>query len=373
MYKQSKIPNSVKPYNTERLYKLWKEEYFELLDHVLQRKTFDGEYTVKTQDEIKRRTGRKYCWLTPSGTSALMVATLSGSIGPGDEVIVPNYGYVASVNQMKAAGATLKFVEVDDYGHIDVDRIEEQITDKSKALVVVGLYGDAPNMQRIEQIAKDNNLYVINDAAQCAMSKYKDRVVDSYGDTSIMSFGANKHMSTFATYGAIVTDNDELAYRIERVRLNGKTGRDKTVEFVGMNAQSHEDKAVQCWLALKYFDQWQTRRHEIADYYDSRFTEAGVNYRKVAPNCSSVRQKYPVYFNSKYNAHDKMLEEGVETQTHYIDNFATGIFNDQKNINQRYPKTEFHNQCSLSIPMQAFLTDTEVERVADAVIKHKGE
>lgn len=373
MYKQSKIPNSVKPYNTERLYQLWKEEYFDLLDHVLQGKTFDGEYTIKTQNEIKRRTGRKHCWLTPSGTSALMVATLSGFIGPGDEVIAPNYGYVASVNQMLAAGAKLKFVDVDKFGHIDVDKIENQITHKTKALVVVGLYGDAPNMDRIEKIAKDNNLYLINDAAQCSMSTYNDRVVDSYGDTSIISFGANKHISTFATYGAILTDDEELAYRIERVRLNGKTGRDKTVEFVGMNAQSHEDKAVQCWLALKYFDQWQTRRHQIADYYDSRFAEAGVNFRAVAPNCKSVRQKYPVFFKSKYKAYDKILEEGVETQTHYIDNFATGVFNHQKNINERYPGTEYHNQHSLSIPMQAFLTDAEVERVVEAVIKHKGE
>lgn len=373
MYVQSQNPDSVKPYNTERLYALWREEYFELLDHVLQSKTFDGEYTHKCQDEIKRRTGRKYCWLTPSGTTALMVATLSGFIGPGNEVIVPNYGYVASINQMKAAGAKLKFVDVDDYGHIDVNQIADQINDKTKAIVVVGLYGDAPNMDRVEQIAKDNGLYFINDAAQCSMGKYNNRVIDSYGDTSIMSFGANKHMSTFGTYGAIVTDNDELAYTIERVRLNGKTGRDQTVEFVGMNAQSHEDKAVQVWLALKYLDQWQTRRHEIANYYDSRFKEVGVRYRPVAPKCISVRQKYPVFFNSKNNAHDRILEEGVETQKHYIDNFAHSVFNHQKNINQPYPKTQFHNQCSLSIPMHAFLTDNEVERVVDAVIKHKGE
>lgn len=373
MYVQSQNPNSVKPYNTERLYDLWKEEYFDLLDHVLKQKTFDGEYTVKCQEEIKKRTGRKHCWLTPSGTTALMVATLSGFVGPGDEVIVPNYGYVASINQMKAAGANLKFVDVDKNGHIDVNQIENQLTPSTKAIVCVGLYGDSPDMDRIEKIAKDNKLYFINDAAQCSMSKYKDRVVDSYGDSSIMSFGANKHMSTFGTYGAIVADDDDLAYTITRVRLNGKTGRDKLVEFVGMNAQSHEDKAVQVWLALKYTDQWQKRRHEIADYYDERFSKADVNYRKVAPNCTSVRQKYPVFFKSKYNAHDKLLEEGIETQKHYIDSFGNSIFNHQKQINHSYPGTEFHNQCSLSIPMHAFLTDNEVERVVDAVIKHKGE
>jgi dTDP-4-amino-4,6-dideoxygalactose transaminase len=373
MYIQSKNSDTVKPYNTERLYELWKEEYFHLLDHVLQRKTFDGEYTIKCQEEIKKRTGRKYCWLTPSGTSALMVATLSGFVGPDDEVIVPNYGYVASINQMKAAGAKLKFVDVDKYGHIDVDQIESQINNKTKAIVVVGLYGDSPNMDRIEQIAKQNNLYFINDAAQCSMSTYNNRIADSYGDTSIISFGANKHISTFATYGAIVTDSEDLAYNIERVRLNGKTHRNKTVEFVGMNAQSHEDKAVQVWLALKYFDEWQKRRHKIADYYDSKFAEAEVNYRRIAPNCVSVRTKYPVFFKSKYSAHDKILEEGVETQKHYIDNFAHSIFNHQKNINNHFPGTKFHNQCSLSIPIHTFMTDSEVERVVDAVIKHKGE
>ena len=188
------------------------------------------------------------------------------------------------------------------------------------------------------------------------MSKYKDRIVDSYGDTSIMSFGANKHMSTFATYGAIVTDNDELAYRIERVRLNGKTGRDKTVEFVGMNAQSHEDKAVQCWLALKYFDEWQKRRFEIAAYYDKEFADRFVPLRRHTKEWNA--HKYAIMFEDKFEAQAQLAKLGIESEPHY-----PNILPQSGN----YPGAERFVKQSLSIPINAHMTDAEAEQVVDTV------
>lgn len=359
----------VKPINGDRLYDLVQEEYLGLLPNTLKNKTFDDEYTAKCENLIKQKTGRKHAFMCHSGTSALTIAMLAGHIGPGDEVICPNYGYVASVNQIGVVGAVPKFIEVDSYGHIDVAQIESNITQKTKAIVVVGLYGDNPDMIAISNIAKKHNLYLINDAAQSYFSYYDNKMCDTFGDVAVYSFGRNKVCCTFVTCGCIVTDSDELAYKIKRMRTNGKTGRDSDIEYLGINSQPHEDKCLQVWLSLQHVDTWISRRNEIADIYDNEFASAQVSFRSLPPKNQSVRQKYAVFFKNRDHAHDLLLAQGVECQKHYRDNFGTGVLAPQKIIDHK--NTSFYNNSSLSIPMHSFLTDNEVEYVIQKVKEFK--
>jgi len=359
----------VKPINGDRLYDLVQEQYLDLLPSTLQNKTFDDEYTAKCESFVKAKTGRKHAFMCHSGTSALTIAMLAAGIVPGDEVLCPNYGYVASVNQIGVVGAIPKFIEVDSYGHIDVALVEKQITANTKAIVVVGLYGDNPDMVKLEQIAKKYNILLINDAAQSYFSFYNDKMCDAYGDLVTYSFGRNKVCCTFVTCGCIATDSDDLAYKIKRMRTNGKTGRDSDIEYLGINSQPHEDKCLQVYLSLQHVDQWIQRRNEIADYYDKEFTSADINFRSIPPLNYSVRQKYAVFFKDRDAAYEKLLGDGVESQKHYRDNFGTGVLAKEKIAH--HPNTSFYNNSSLSIPMHSFLTDAEVEYVVEKVKEYK--
>lgn len=360
---------NVKPINGDRLYNIVQEEYLDLLPKTLQGKTFDDEYTEKCESFIKQKTGRKHAFMCHSGTSALTMAMLAGHIGPGDEVICPNYSYVASVNQIGVVGAIPKFVEVDKFGHIDVEQIESHITSKTKAIVVVGLYGDNPDMIKISNIAKKYKLYLINDAAQSYFSYYDNQMCDTFGDVAVYSFGRNKVCCTFVTCGCIVTDSDDLAYKIKRIRTNGKTGRDSDIEYLGINSQPHEDKCLQVWLSLQHVDQWIARRNQIADIYDYEFKTAGVTFRSLPPKNKSVRQKYAVFFKNRDQAHDLLMAEGVECQKHYRDNFGLGVLAHEKI--KHHENTSFYNNSSLSIPMHSFLHDQEIDYVVKKVKEYK--
>jgi len=355
----------IKPIAGDRLYDLLQEEYLDLLPSTLQGKTFNGEYTKKCEELIKSKSGRKHAFMVHSGTSALTIAMLTGSIGPGDEVICPNYSYVASVNQIGLVGGIPVFVDVDKYGHIDVDKIEQNINERTKAIVVVGLYGDNPNMERIDIIAKKYNLFVINDAAQSYFSFFKNKMCDTFGDVAAYSFGRNKVCSTFVTSGCITTDSDEIAYKIERMRTNGKTERDADIEFLGINSQPHEDKCLQVWLSLQHVDNWIKRRIQIGEIYDKEFSNAGINFRPLPPDNIPVRQKYAVFFKDREKACDALLDVGIETQKHYRDNFGQGVLSKTKIQDDK--NTRFYNSHSLSIPMHSFLTDLEVEYVIEKI------
>ena len=359
----------IKPINGDRLYDLIHEEYLDLLPNTLQGKTFDDEYTNKCETFIKNKTGRKYAFMCHSGTAGLTISMLAGDIGPGDEVICPNYGYVASVNQIGVVGAIPRYIDVDIHGHIDVDRIEEHINKNTKAIVVVGLYGDNPDLIKITEIAKKHKLYLINDAAQSYFSYYDNKMCDTYGDVAVYSFGRNKVCCTFVTCGCIVTDSDDIAYKIKRMRTNGKTGRDSDIEYLGINSQPHEDKCLQVWLSLQHVDNWIERRNIIGNMYDDAFTKDMVTFRKVPSKNLSVRQKYAVFFKDRDKAYDQMLHDGVECQKHYRDNFGTGAL--AKNKITQHANTTIYNNSSLSIPMHSFLHDNEVEKVISTVKKYK--
>lgn len=360
-----------RPVLTRDTHAMWQDmgaDYLRQVPAALQGRAFDDHYTRLCEQEIRQRSGRRHAFMCHSGSAALQLAMLVLDVGPGREVICPNYGYVASVNQINVVGATPRFVEVDRYGHITVDQVEREIRPTTRAIVAVGLYGDNPDLPRLQQIADDHGLALINDAAQSNFGLYRGHTQDQYGTVTCYSFGNNKLASTFVTYGCIATDDDHLAERIRLTRTHGKAGRDHDIEWVGINSQPHEDKCLQAWLALERVDGWIARRQEIGRRYDEAFEAAGVEYRRVAPNCDSVRSKYAVFFRDRDRAHDLLLADGIHTEKHYRDNFGKGVLAHHRLTHT--PNTDHYNRSSLSIPMQAYLTDDEVDRAIRSVIRH---
>jgi UDP-2-acetamido-2-deoxy-ribo-hexuluronate aminotransferase len=362
--------STIRPRDPDAMWRDMGPDYLRLVPGALRGATHDSEYTHLCERHIAQRGGRRHALLCHSGTAALQIALLALGIGTGDEVICPNYGYVASANQARVMGARPRFVDVDAHGHMRVDHIEPLINPRTRAIIVVGLCGDSPDLARIQEIARQHGIRMINDAAQSYFGEQASRTVDQYGDVTCYSFGINKLAHTFCTYGAVATDDPELAHRMRLMRTNGKAGRDHDVMHLGVNSKPHEDKALQVSLALDRVDTWLARRREIADRYDRELDALGITHRQVAADCVPTRTMYPVFFRDRDRAHDLMLADGVQCEKHYRDNFTrTEALSDGPQ--EPTPGTEALIRSSLSIPLHVYLTDDEVSRVIEVVHRHR--
>ena len=191
------------------------------------------------EQEFAVYTGSKYCVGLASGLDALWLAFRILNIGSGDEVIVQANTYIASVMGITINGATPVFVEPDEYFNIDVDKIEEKITDKTKAVLVVHLYGQASNMEKIVQLCKKYDLRLVEDCAQSHGACFQGKMTGTFGDIGCFSFYPSKNLGGFGDGGAIVTDDAQLAADMKIYRNYGSEKRYYN-KVVGANSRLDE-------------------------------------------------------------------------------------------------------------------------------------
>jgi dTDP-4-amino-4,6-dideoxygalactose transaminase len=348
----------IKAHNLHRRYAEIKDQYHEYIEDVMFRgKVFNGHYTSVAEHRLQLLTGRKHAVLTSSCSISLLITMYANSIGPGDEVIVTAFSCPASETFVHLCGAKAVFVDVDlDTGNMRSDLLEELITPATRAIVATGMFGEMHDHLYINELCKAHDLLYINDAAQ-SMFSYQDDVTSlSTGDVVCMSFAENKPLPSLATGGAILTDNTELYYKFLHLRNHGKPGRRLPYTHFGVRGVPDEDLAVQLLCHMDRFDAWQARRFEIAEMYDKEFNKLGIPFRPHSTGWNA--HKYAVMFHDKFEAEDQLLALGVESEAHYPDVLAkTG----------HYPGAEHFVKHSLSIPINAHLTNTEVKQIVKAV------
>jgi len=228
-----------------------------------------GELGTKFEKEWAKWNGVKYCITTTNGTSALHTAVASLGIGPGDEVICPSYSFIASSFCILQAGALPVFADVDKKSHtIDPNDIEDKITDKTRAIIVVHLYGIVADMESIMEIARKHNLFVIEDCAQCFGGIYKGKKVGTIGDVGCFSFCQSKHFTTGGEGGAVITNNEDLYWECMSFRDHGYDVKERLrlLEMekklmyihrrVGFNYRMTEIQSLIGLCELERFDSW---------------------------------------------------------------------------------------------------------------------
>ncbi|MCM8818833.1 MAG: DegT/DnrJ/EryC1/StrS family aminotransferase, partial [Candidatus Omnitrophica bacterium] len=227
-----------------------------------------GEIGVKFEKEWAKYNGAKYCITTTNGTSALHTAVSALGIGPGDEVICPSYSFIASSFCILQAGALPVFADTDESHTIDPNDIENKITDRTKAILVVHLYGVICNMDPIIEIAKKYNLYVIEDCAQAHGGEYKGKKVGTIGDVGCFSFCQSKHFTTGGEGGAVITNNEDLYWECMSFRDHGYDVKERLrlLEMekklmyihrrVGFNYRMTEMQSLIGLCELERFDTW---------------------------------------------------------------------------------------------------------------------
>jgi dTDP-4-amino-4,6-dideoxygalactose transaminase len=227
-----------------------------------------GEIGMKFEKKWAEWNGAKYAVTTSNGTSALHTAVSSLNIGPGDEVICPSYSFIASSFCILQAGALPVFADVDTSHTLNPKDIENKITDKTKAIMVVHLYGVVADLDPIKKIARDHNLYLIEDCAQCPGGKYKGKKVGTIGDIGCFSFCQSKHFTTGGEGGAIITDDENLCWECRSFRDHGYDVKErlKLLEMekklsyihrrVGFNYRMTEMQSLIGLCELERMDTW---------------------------------------------------------------------------------------------------------------------
>ncbi len=258
-----------------------------------------GEYVKQFEQQFAEYCGVKHALGVSSGTDALVVAMMAMDIGPGDEVITTPFTFFATAGSIARLGAKPVFIDINPRTYnLQAKDIEGAITDKTKAIIPVHLYGLSANMDTIMEVAKANNLKVIEDAAQAAGARYQDKLVGSIGDVGCFSFYPTKNLAGLGDGGAITTNDDELAQRIKQLRNHGADVPDHFPN-VGGNFRLDGIQAACLSIKLPFLDEWCEKRRQHADHYGHELEELAITTPFEVENRRHVYNQYTVRVRGK--------------------------------------------------------------------------
>lgn len=319
------------------------------------------------EEEFAIYTGSKYCVGLASGLDALWIAFRSLGIGTGDEVIVQANTYIASVMGITINGATPVFVEPDEYYNIDVGRIEERITPRTKAILVVHLYGQASNMKPIMELVAKYDLRLVEDCAQSHGACVGNQMTGTFGDIGCFSFYPSKNLGAFGDAGAIVTNNPEIAENIRILRNYGSERRYYN-KVVGANSRLDEIQAGLLRVKLKHLKELQDERKAICDRYLKEINNGCLMLPRVREDSTTVWHQFVIRSNKRNELAVYLDENGIGTIVHYpIPPHLSEAYAYLGYCKGTYPITEMYADEVLSIPLYNGMTEGEMDRVTECL------
>ena len=365
----------IMPNNLGRQYELHADEYKKKACEVLD----SGWYILGKEVELFEKewadyVGAKYCVGLASGLDALWISFRLLNIGKGDEVIVCANAYIACVMGITINGATPVFVEPDQYDNIDADKIEAAITDKTKAILAVHLYGQACDMTKIMSIAKKYNLRVVEDCAQSHGNHWQGQTVGTFGDIGCFSFYPSKGCGAFGDAGCIVTDDSELANKFRIFRNYGSEKRYHN-KMVGSNSRLDELQAGLLRVKLSHIDDFNEERKHLAEEYNSKISNPLVTKPKVRPGADSTWHQYVVHVpGNRDKLMEYLKEKEIGTLIHYpIPPHLSEAYAYLGHKVGDYPIAEKYANEVLSLPMYNGMTSEEQQIVIEAINDFTGD
>ncbi len=236
-----------------------------------------GPEVEKMEKEFCDYLGCKHAIGVSSGTDALLLALMAINVGPGDEVIVPTYSFFATAGVVSRLNAKPVLTDIDPVTfNIDPEDVKKKINSKTKAIIPVHLYGQSADLEPLMKIAKEKNIFVIEDAAQAIGTEYKDgKCVGTIGDIGCFSFFPSKNLGGYGDGGLVTTNNDELAYMLRIKRVHG--GEQKYYhKVIGGNFRIDALQSAVLRVKLPHLNKWSEKRRANADYYNELFIKSGL-------------------------------------------------------------------------------------------------
>jgi dTDP-4-amino-4,6-dideoxygalactose transaminase len=333
-----------------------------------------GNYVLGAEVETFERAFAEYCGVSHavgvgSGTDALILALKALDIGPGDEVITVSHTAVATVAAILATGATPVLVDIDAiYYTLDPAKIEPAITPRSKAIVVVHLYGQSADMDAILAIAGRHGLRIVEDCAQAAGGRYRGKRIGSFGDAACFSFYPTKNLGAIGDGGMVVTGDAGLAARVRRLRQYGWDEARQPRE-IGLNSRLDPLQAAILGVKLPHLDADNARRAAIARGYDAAFAGLPLTVPAAREDASHVYHLYVVACDDRAALMTHLAEQQVGSAIHYPEpvhrqqGYAERVVVAKSGL----PVTEKLVGRIVTLPVYPELTDDDAQRVAAAV------
>ncbi|MBV9209884.1 MAG: DegT/DnrJ/EryC1/StrS family aminotransferase [Acidobacteria bacterium] len=317
--------------------------------------------------------GAKFCVGVSNGTAAVQLAVTACGLSAGDEVIVPANTFFATAEGVSTAGCTPVFVDADAVSYnLDVGKIEAAITERTRAIMPVHLYGQAADLDPIFELAAKHNLVVIEDAAQAHGSEYKGKRVGALGRAGCFSFYPGKNLGAYGEGGAVVTNDEEVARHLRLLRDHGSE-RKYHHEIIGYNFRLEGLQGAVLSVKLKHLDGWNQLRREHAAAYNRLLKESRLILPREMEYARHVYHLYVVQTAERDGLQKSLHDAGVQTGIHYpIPIHLQPAYAFLGHKRGDFPEAERQARQVLSLPMFAELTDEQIERVAQVVHQSTG-
>lgn len=344
-----------------------KDEIDSAIHEVIDSTNFiQGKAVRDFEAEAAKYLGCNYAVGCASGTDALQIAMMAIGIKPEDEIITTPFTFVATAETIALLGAKPVYVDIDEKTYnIDVNKIEEKITPKTKAIIPVHLYGQPCEMDRILEIARKHNLKVIEDAAQAFGAEYKNRKVATLGDVGCISFFPSKNLGAFGDAGMLATNDKKLAEKIRMITVHGSKKKYYN-DILGVNSRLDTIQAAILRVKLKYIDHYHQARIYAAKKYNE-LLDAEIMKPFVSPDAKHIYHQYSIRTKNRDGLQNHLKERHIPSmiyypiplhlQPPYRNGYKEGSF----------PVTEAVSTDIISLPMHTELSDEQITYITEAV------
>jgi dTDP-4-amino-4,6-dideoxygalactose transaminase len=346
-----------------------KFEIFEAFEKVYEKTAFSGgPFVEEFEKNFAAFCDTKYAVGVSNGTTALHLAMLALGIGAGDEVILPANTFIATAWGVTHAGATPVFVDcTPDTWEIDVTKIEEKITPRTKAIIGVHLYGQPFDIDGVAAICKKHNLKFIEDAAQAQGAQYKGKPVGGFGEMATFSFYPGKNLGACGEAGGITTNNEAYFKKLQSLRNHGCVVRYYHDE-VGYNYRMGGLEGASLNVKLKYLSDWNAGRRRIARKYHQGITNPKIVMQTQPGDVSSIYHLFVITTEDRDNLMKYLNERNILPGLHYpVPCHLQKAYADLGYKKGDFPNSEYLAEHCLSLPMYAELSDDEVEYVIETL------
>lgn len=358
----------IMPNRMDRGFYKYQQEYEQKALDVLRSGSYVlGNEVKEFEKEFAAYTGAKYSVGLASGLDALWIAFRLLKIGKGDEVIVQGNTYIASVMGITINGATPVFVEPDEHFEIDVNKIEKAITSKTRAILVVHLYGMASKMDKVVDLCKKYNLRLVEDCAQSHGAKFNGKMTGTFGDVGCFSFYPSKNLGAFGDGGAVVVNDANLANDFRTFRNYGSEKRYYN-KVVGSNSRLDEIQAGLLRVKLSHIEELTQEKVKIAETYSNNINNPLIKLPEVIDGATSVWHQYVIRCEERDRLIEYLNSKEIGTIIHYpIPPHLSEAYQYLGFHKGDFPITENLANTVLSIPMYNGMTDDEQSYVIDAI------
>ena len=327
-----------------------------------------GPEVREIEDRLAEFAGVKHCISVANGTDALQVALMALGVGPGDEVITSPFTFIATGETIALLGAVPVFVDIDPVTYnMDPDKIEQAITNKTRAIMPVSLYGQCADFDKINSVASKHGIPVIEDGAQSFGATYKGRRSCSLSTIGCTSFFPSKPLGCYGDGGALFTDDDDIASRMSQIRLHGQDRRYHH-PLIGVNSRLDTLQAAVLLAKLDVFEDELAARQIAADRYAALLAGTGVRLPTILRDNTSAFAQYTIEVDDRDHFVQTLAESDVPTAVHYPVPLnlqpAFAYLQLQKGA---FPLSESAAERVVSLPMHPYLTEEDQKKVIEAV------